>query len=251
MCVVAAAAASWLALLAASRLYPAVCQTAKQGKRWDKWLFMICHIPSSLLSPGPIYYRCRLPPCRRERAHTQILNTALCVHLHSGQTHTCMHTIWLFPISCSVQNNISPGQFVILSSALLWELSKLHLICTVKNQTLHFSQRLFALSGTWLTSGISLSLSMFHMFHCAKLSAAGPNKSWITQRAQGSLNNWSDRACSLAAGLPNIQGDHNKRGNTVCPCSLVFARKLLFAGESYRKINNILGFNTSASKDKV
>lgn len=91
MCVVAAAAASWLALLAAPRLYPAVCQTAKQGKRWDKWLFMICHIPSSLLSPGPIYYSCRLPLCRRERAHTQILNTALCVRSHGGQTHTHTH----------------------------------------------------------------------------------------------------------------------------------------------------------------
>lgn len=60
-CVVTAAAASWLALLAAPCLYGALCQTAKQGKQWDKWLFMICHIPSSHLSPGPIYYSCRLP----------------------------------------------------------------------------------------------------------------------------------------------------------------------------------------------
>lgn len=88
MCVVAAAAASWLALLAAPRLYPAVCQTAKQGKRWDKWLFMICHIPSSLLSPGPIYYSCRLPPCRRERAHTNTKYYTVCTLAQWPNTHT-------------------------------------------------------------------------------------------------------------------------------------------------------------------
>lgn len=69
MCVVAGAAASRLALLAAPSLYPAVCQPAKQGKRWDKWLFMICHLPSSQLSPGPIHYCCRLPLCGRKHTH--------------------------------------------------------------------------------------------------------------------------------------------------------------------------------------
>lgn len=215
---------------------------------------IIYDLPHPILSAIPRPHLLQLQAAtvqERTCTHTDTKYFTVCALARWPNTHTRMHTIWLFPISCSVQNNISPGQFAVLSSALLWELSKLHLICTVKNQMLHFSHCLFALSATWPTSGISLSLSMFHMFHCAKLSAAGPNKSWITQRAQGSLNNWSDRACSLAASLPNIQGDHNKRGNTVCPCSLVFARKWLFAGESYHKSNNILGFNTSASKDEV
>lgn len=89
MCVVAAAAASWLALLAAPCLHPVVCQTAKQGKRWDKWLFMICHIPSSQLSPGPIYYSCRLPLCGKKTCtHTQMLNTVTFAHMHCAQANT-------------------------------------------------------------------------------------------------------------------------------------------------------------------
>lgn len=60
-------------------LHPVVCQAAKQGKRWDKWLFMICHLPSSRLSPGPIHYCCRLPLCLtrhvHKHTHTQILST--------------------------------------------------------------------------------------------------------------------------------------------------------------------------------
>lgn len=81
MCVVAGAAASRLALLAAPSLYPAVCQPVKQGKRWDKWLFMICHLPSSQLSPGPIHYCCRLPLCGRKHTHTR-------AHRHT-RTHKC------------------------------------------------------------------------------------------------------------------------------------------------------------------
>lgn len=117
MCVVAGAAASRLALLAAPCLYPVVCQAAKQGKRWDKWLFMICHLPSSQLSPGPIYYSCRLPLCRRKHAHARTHKNAK----HSGvllkQTNT--HTVFFTNISFfPVKSNISQAQFAIMSFAL-------------------------------------------------------------------------------------------------------------------------------------
>lgn len=91
MCVADAAAASQLALLAAPCLYPVVCQAAKQGKRWDKWLFMICHLPSSQLSPGPIYYSCRLPLCGRKHAHTQMPDTVTCVHTCTMLRQTNTH----------------------------------------------------------------------------------------------------------------------------------------------------------------
>ena len=66
---------------------------------------MICHLPSSQLSPGPIYYSCGLPLCGRKHAHTQMLNTVTCAYMHcasSKQTHTHTHTHTLsFPISHS------------------------------------------------------------------------------------------------------------------------------------------------------
>lgn len=52
---------------------------------------MICHIPSSLLSPGPIYYSCRLPPCRRECAHTNTKYCTVCALAQWPNTHTHMH----------------------------------------------------------------------------------------------------------------------------------------------------------------
>lgn len=170
MCVVAAAAASWLALLAAPRLYPVVCQTAKRGKRWDKWLFMICHIPSSLLSPGPIYYSCRLPPCRGECAHTDTKYCTVCALAQWPNTHACTQSDF-FQYFYSVQHNISQGQFAILSSALLWELSKLHLICTLKNQMLHFSRCLcikWHMADKWyFTFSLHVSRISLHQTFCS------------------------------------------------------------------------------------
>lgn len=105
--------------LAAPRLYPAVCQTAKQGKRWDKWLFMICHIPSSLLSPGPIYYSCRLPPCRREHAHTNTKYCTVCALARRPGTHAHARTHADF------------FQYLVLSKAtyLRHSLLSCHLLC--------------------------------------------------------------------------------------------------------------------------
>lgn len=70
ICALGGAAATQLALLSAPCLHPVVCQAAKRGKRWDKWLFMICHLPSSQLSPDPIHYSCRLPLRGRKYVHT-------------------------------------------------------------------------------------------------------------------------------------------------------------------------------------
>lgn len=87
MCVVAGAAASRWTLLAAPSLHPVVCQAAKQGKRWDKWLFMICHLLSSRLSPGPIHYGCRLPLCLTRRAHKH-------THTHTFSVHVLLDNVY-------------------------------------------------------------------------------------------------------------------------------------------------------------
>lgn len=98
-----------------------------------------------------------------------------------------------------------------------------HPIRCLKNLMLHISHSPLCIK--WHMADKSLwylSLSPCIMFFIVpnfqQLDLINPGK---TQRAQGSLNNWSDWACSLAASLPNIRGNHNKIENTVCPCLLV------------------------------
>lgn len=101
-----------------------------------------------------------------------------------------------------------------------------------------------ALSGTWLTSlcGICLPRSPCIMFFIVpdfqQLDLINPGK---TQRAQGSLNNWSDWAWCLAASLPKLQGNHNKTESTMwpcllaCPCSRECMNFCLFFRKLFRK----------------
>lgn len=121
-----------------------------------------------------------------------------------------------------------------------------HPIRCFENQMLHFSCS--PLSIKWHMADESLwylSLSPCIMFFIVpnfqQLDLINPGK---TQRAQGSLNNWSDWACSLAASLPNIQGNHNKIENTIRPCLLVCLcwSLCLFFAKPDRKINNVGGF---------
>lgn len=100
MCAVAAAAVSRLALLAAPSLYPVVCQAEKQGKRWDKWLFMICHLLSSQLSPGPIHYCCRQPLCatKHTRTHTNAKQHVCALSTLGFYLQANTHTHGPFPI---------------------------------------------------------------------------------------------------------------------------------------------------------
>lgn len=123
--------------------------------------------------------------------HTQILNTVLCVHLHSPRTHTHTHTLTFSNILFCPKRHISGAVcYRVICSVVgtLQTSSHLHAEeSDVTLLTLHICIK-WHMAEKWYLS-LSLSLSIFHVFHCAKLSPAGPNKSRITQRAQGSLNN--------------------------------------------------------------
>lgn len=177
-------------------LYPVVCQAAKQGKRWDKWLFMICHLPSSQLSPGPIYYSCRLPLCGRKKCtHTNAQHCNVCTHMHSvrANKHTqsfpsllISHSfqlkaryLWLSLPSCHLRYrtqqkwklnlpNFRPSACCSLRSRDIIPSAALKIWC----YTSHVPG--FALSGTWLTSLCGICLSL----HASCFSLCQTSSSW-------------------------------------------------------------------------
>lgn len=129
---------------------------------------------------------------------------------------------------------------------LFSEKQRHHPIRRFENLMLHFSRSRLCIK--WHMADESLwylSLSPCIMFFIVpnfqQLDLINPGK---TQRAQGSLNNWSDWACSLAARLPNIQGNHNKIENTIYLCLLVCLCTSLCLSfvKLHHKINNVGGF---------
>lgn len=147
---------------------------------------IIYDLPPPILSaiPRPHLLQLQAATVRQETCtHTQMPDTVTCVHTCTARKQTNTR-IWFSP----GKSNISHAQFAIMSK---WEPTKLHPVSEKQRHHPFFAALKkmwcytspvprFAISGTWLTSlcGICLPLSMHHVFHCAKLPAAGPNKSW-------------------------------------------------------------------------
>lgn len=175
---------------------------------------MICHLPSSQLSPGPIHYCCRLPLCSTRhahiRTHTQILSS-VCAHafLDTVYRQTNIHTLFLPHMP------FSPFKSSILYLGTVWyhvicaiiqtkqKLAKLfpcgvlssekqrHPLHSFEHQILHFSRSPPGIK--WHMADESLwylllapCIMFFIVPNFQQLDLINPGK---TQRAQGSLNN--------------------------------------------------------------
>lgn len=169
-----------------------------------------------------------------------MLNTVMCAHMHHAHTNT--HTCSLCPVSFLSKATypwhilLSCHQFCRtnrsgeldspnISSPARCSLKSKDIIPSAARKIWCYSSHVSPLCIKWHMADVSLwylSLSPCIMFSTVpnfqQLDLINPGK---TQRAQGSLNNWSDRACSLAASLPNIQGNHNMIENTAWSCLLV------------------------------
>lgn len=150
------------------------------------------------------YTRCLFPIC-----HSFHLKAAYCI---SGTV--CYHVI------CAIIQKVAKLSPPL---SLLSSEKQRHPIHHFEKPILHFSRS--SLGIKWHMADESLwylflapCIMFFIVPNFQQLDLINPGK---TQWAQGGLNNWSDWACSLAASLPNIQGNHNKIENNVCPCLLV------------------------------
>lgn len=156
---------------------------------------MICHLPSSQLSPGPIYYCCRLPLCGRKHAHTHRhthTNAKYCsmdIVLEQTRTHTLF-----FPISHSFKLKATYLRHSLLSCPLRhrtqqkWVLNSSNFppaacrllgskdipfaALKIRCYTSHVLR--FPLSGTWLTSLCGICLSL----HASCFSLCQTSSSW-------------------------------------------------------------------------
>lgn len=116
-----------------------------------------------------------------------------------------------------------------------------------ENPILHFSHSLLGIK--WHMADTSLwylflapCIMFFIVPNFQQLDLINPGK---TQRAQGSLNNWADWACSLAASLPNIQGNHNKTDNTICPRVILCFWTILLLAKLYQSITEVYFCSTT------